>query len=165
MIVIGVVVLIVIGPKELPATMRTIGRFVSQLRQTANQFRRQFDEAVRESEFEDIRREVSSIKEAANGLNPAHMIKSSLINSLDGLKEETENFSKTVDDSFLSSPAPAHLLQRTADEQIRAQMKAEQQQDEPTEEETQIVEKTVSVPSIPVKDPVVLSAGSGDEQK
>ena len=60
--VIGMVALIVVGPKELPAMLRTIGRYVGMAKRQADEFRSQFDEAIRESEFNDLRKEMNDIK-------------------------------------------------------------------------------------------------------
>jgi sec-independent protein translocase protein TatB len=50
--VIAAVAIIVVGPKDLPRMLRTFGRTMGQVRRTANDFRRQFDEALREAERE-----------------------------------------------------------------------------------------------------------------
>lgn len=62
LMVIGVVALLVVGPKELPGLLRTIGRYVGMAKRQADQFRAQFDEAIRETEFEDLRREMDDIR-------------------------------------------------------------------------------------------------------
>jgi len=62
LLVIGVVALLVVGPKELPALLRTIGRFIAMAKRQADEFRAQFDDAIRETEFEDIRREMNDIR-------------------------------------------------------------------------------------------------------
>jgi sec-independent protein translocase protein TatB len=58
--VIGVVALLVVGPKELPALLRTVGRYVGMIKQQAAEFRAQFDEAMRESELEQLKKEVET---------------------------------------------------------------------------------------------------------
>ncbi|MCL4161228.1 UNVERIFIED_CONTAM: hypothetical protein GTU68_053840 [Idotea baltica] len=60
--VVGMVALIVVGPGELPALLRTIGRYVGMAKRQADEFRTQFDEAIRESEFNDLRNEMNEIK-------------------------------------------------------------------------------------------------------
>ncbi len=62
LMVIGVVALLVVGPKELPGLLRTIGRYIAMAKRQADQFRAQFDEAIRETEFDDIRREMDDIR-------------------------------------------------------------------------------------------------------
>lgn len=65
MIVIGVVALVVIGPKELPGVIRTVGRGVSKLRAMAGDFRSQFDDAMREAELHDVKKTFTDMGETA----------------------------------------------------------------------------------------------------
>ena len=64
-LVIAVVAIIVVGPKELPRMLRAFGKTMGQVRRTANDFRRQFDEALREAErevdLEDTRKQLQGI--------------------------------------------------------------------------------------------------------
>ena len=64
-LVIAVVAIIVVGPKELPRMLRTFGRTMGTVRRTANDFKRQFDEALREAErdsgLEETRKSLKSI--------------------------------------------------------------------------------------------------------
>ena len=64
-LVIAVVAIIVVGPKDLPRMLRTFGRTMGQVRRTANEFRRQFDDALRDAERQadlaDTRKELQSI--------------------------------------------------------------------------------------------------------
>ena len=61
-LVVGIVALIVVGPKELPTLLRTIGKYMGVIKRQASEFRAQFDEAMRESEFEQLKKDVESIK-------------------------------------------------------------------------------------------------------
>ena len=49
LLILAVVALIVVGPKDFPALLRTIGRYMGMIRRQANEFRAQFDEAMREN--------------------------------------------------------------------------------------------------------------------
>ena len=64
-LVIAVVAIIVVGPKDLPRMLRTFGRMMGQVRRTANEFRRQFDDALRDAERQadlaDTRKELQAI--------------------------------------------------------------------------------------------------------
>ena len=62
LLVVGMVALVVVGPKELPSLLRTIGRYVGMAKRQADEFRSQFDDAMRESEFNDLRNEMNEIK-------------------------------------------------------------------------------------------------------
>lgn len=62
LLVVGMVALVVVGPKELPTLLRTIGHYVGMAKRQADEFRSQFDDAMRESEFNDLRNEMNEIK-------------------------------------------------------------------------------------------------------
>jgi sec-independent protein translocase protein TatB len=56
LLIIAVVALVVIGPKDLPRVMRTVGQWVNQMRGMARHFRSGFDEMVRQADIEDLER-------------------------------------------------------------------------------------------------------------
>jgi sec-independent protein translocase protein TatB len=60
-----VLALLVIGPKDLPMFLRKVGQFVARLRGMANEFRASFDEMARQSELDELRREVDAMRAAA----------------------------------------------------------------------------------------------------
>ena len=62
LLVIAVVLIVVVGPKDLPGMLRTFGRVTTQLRRMAGDFRKQFDDALREAEMEDVRKAASDLK-------------------------------------------------------------------------------------------------------
>src|SRR5881227_3871485 len=67
LVVIAVVALIAIGPKELPAVLRTIGQWMGKARKMAAEFQGQFQEAMREAEMADLKKSFDEVKEAASG--------------------------------------------------------------------------------------------------
>jgi sec-independent protein translocase protein TatB len=64
-LLIAVVALIVIGPKELPAVLRTLGQWTTKVQRMAAEFRGQFQEAMREAEMADLKKEVDNISDHA----------------------------------------------------------------------------------------------------
>ena len=62
-IVIIAVALIVVGPKDLPVMLRKVGQWVGKLRGMAAEFRASFDEMARQSELDDLRREVEVMRQ------------------------------------------------------------------------------------------------------
>jgi sec-independent protein translocase protein TatB len=64
-VLIGVVALIVIGPKELPAVLRAIGQWTTKIRRMAGEFQSQFQEAMREAEMADLKKQVDEINDPA----------------------------------------------------------------------------------------------------
>ena len=72
LLILGVVALIVVGPKELPFLLRTIGKYVGMIRRQANEFRAQFDEAMREAELDSIKKDLEKVaRETENTLRDA----------------------------------------------------------------------------------------------
>lgn len=88
LLVIGVVALLVVGPKELPALLRTIGRYMGMVKRQASEFRAQFDDAMRETEFEQLRKDVEAIKsDAVSSLQAAEQ---SVKSEIDDAKSELD---------------------------------------------------------------------------
>lgn len=65
-IVILIVLIVVVGPKDLPKMLKAIGKATARMRTTANEFRRQFDEAMHEAELDDLQKTLTDVKD----LNP-----------------------------------------------------------------------------------------------
>lgn len=72
LMVLGVIALIVVGPKELPALLRTIGRYAGILKRQAAEFRGHFDQAMREAELDQLKKDLtgfqSEMESAARGV-------------------------------------------------------------------------------------------------
>ena len=69
LLVIAVVAIIVVGPKDLPRLMRTFGHYAGKLRRAASDFQRQFEDAMREAELEEVRKAMQSVRDAAPSLD------------------------------------------------------------------------------------------------
>jgi sec-independent protein translocase protein TatB len=65
LVVIGVVALIAIGPKELPGVLRAVGQWMGKIRRMASEFQGQFQEAMREAEMADLKKSVDEMTETA----------------------------------------------------------------------------------------------------
>ena len=74
LLVVAVILIVVVGPKDLPPMIRAFGKMTKRLRQTAGEFRSQFDEALREAELDDLKNSVNEIR----SLNPANTIRETL---------------------------------------------------------------------------------------
>ena len=92
-LVIAVVAIIVVGPKDLPRMLRSLGRYAGQLRRTASEFRSQFDDAIRDSELDELRETLSS----ASDLNPINQIRDSIADGLSPLKETAEEIKSGIE--------------------------------------------------------------------
>jgi sec-independent protein translocase protein TatB len=88
LLVVAIVALAVIPPKDLPRVMRTVGQVMGRMRRMAAEFQGQFMDAMREAEFESVRKELSELnqkatasiadlnqKTAAGSFDPAAMIR------------------------------------------------------------------------------------------
>ena len=85
--VIGAVALIVIGPKDLPKALRTVGNMTAKVRRMASEFQNQFQDAMREAELDEIRKQVEEVQSAAT-LNTSY---NPLQTAHDELKAAVEN--------------------------------------------------------------------------
>ncbi|MDD9910628.1 MAG: Sec-independent protein translocase protein TatB [Ahrensia sp.] len=74
MMVVAVVAILFVGPKELPGMLRTFGRSVKKLRAMAGDFQRQFDDALKEAELDGVKDTINEVR----NLNPANKIKDHL---------------------------------------------------------------------------------------
>ena len=70
-LVIAIVLIIVVGPKDLPQMLRTFGRMTTKMRGMASEFRSQFDEALREADLDDVKKSIGE----ARKLNPMNTIR------------------------------------------------------------------------------------------
>ena len=62
MLLVLVVALVVVGPKDLPKLMHTMGRWAGKARAMADQFRKSFDEMARQSELDELRKELDELR-------------------------------------------------------------------------------------------------------
>jgi sec-independent protein translocase protein TatB len=94
-LLIGVVALIFIGPKELPRVLRTLGQYTRKVRSMAAEFQNQFQEAIREAEMADLKKQVDDM---------AHDIKS--YDPLKDVRSDVEAMSKDIERSLETPPEP-----------------------------------------------------------
>jgi sec-independent protein translocase protein TatB len=65
-LVLGVLALLVVGPKDLPLMLRSLGRWMAKLRGMAQEFRTGFDELARQAELDELKREVDALRRGAS---------------------------------------------------------------------------------------------------
>jgi sec-independent protein translocase protein TatB len=66
LVVIGIVALIAIGPKELPTVLRTLGQYMAKIRRMAGDFQSQFQEAMREAELSELKKQAEDLKSSVS---------------------------------------------------------------------------------------------------
>jgi sec-independent protein translocase protein TatB len=76
LVLIAVVALIAIGPKELPGVLRMVGQWMGKARKMAAEFQGQFQEAMREAEMADLKKSFDEVKEAASGFASGNIMTS-----------------------------------------------------------------------------------------
>src|SRR3984893_7336992 len=90
LIIVGIVALIVIGPKELPRVMLQVGQAAAKMRRMAAEFRSQFMDAMREAEIDDIKSYVERLTESAKadtGMNPLAQITAEFTQAIDSAEK------------------------------------------------------------------------------
>lgn len=63
MLLVAVIAMVVMGPRDLPLMMRKFGRFTGKMRAMAFEFKQGFDELGRQAELDELRKEVASLKQ------------------------------------------------------------------------------------------------------
>jgi sec-independent protein translocase protein TatB len=107
--VIGAVALIVIGPKDLPRALRTVGQVTGKVRRMAAEFQGQFQEAIREAELDDVKQQLQGMNDSVSSMNKG-------FNPIQSIRDEL----KTAVDAPVASPAAA-----STEEPATAQMTGE----------------------------------------
>jgi sec-independent protein translocase protein TatB len=97
LLLIGVVALIFIGPKELPGILRTLGQWMSKIRRMAGDFQNQFHDAMREAELADLKKEVDEMA--------AHAAQYSNFDPLSDVRKEMETAQRGVESALAGSAA------------------------------------------------------------
>lgn len=106
LLILGVVTVVFVGPKELPTLMRTLGKYAGMVRRHANDFKAQFDAAMREAELQSMREEVDKMQASIN----AEVMR---------VKTDVEDAGKPV---MTEAPAVAHTLPEKSAETAAALM-------------------------------------------
>ena len=90
MFVVAVVAIIVIGPKDLPKVLRALGKTVAKMRGMAREFQGHLDQALKETGFDEVKKEFDNIKNPANLIDPGVAKKA----TEDANKKQVEDFNK-----------------------------------------------------------------------
>lgn len=116
-LIVAVVALVVVGPKDLPGLLRTVGKTVASLRRMAGDFQSQFNEAMREAELDDLKREVTGLKDAASkltgGASPFEIARNELKSALED-KPKPPSALSGASETAPASDAPSALAPQLA---------------------------------------------------
>jgi sec-independent protein translocase protein TatB len=107
-LVIAVVALIAIGPKELPGVLRMIGQWMGKARKMAAEFQGQFQEAMREAEMADLKKSFDEVKEAASGFTGGNIMTSLQKDVSESLRiDDVAKPATSTDTPAISTDTPA----------------------------------------------------------
>lgn len=109
LLLIGVIALIVVGPKDLPKLMRSAGRFVARARAMAGEFAAAFDQMARETEMEELRREIETLKKENVFAKTKREIEDTLSPAEKAIRDEAADIEDAVaklGDRTAPQPAP-----------------------------------------------------------
>lgn len=95
-LILGVLALVVVGPKDLPLMLRKLGRWTAKLRGMAQEFRTGFDELARQAELDELKKEVEALRRTTN---------------LSDIRSEITKPIRTLEDYAGVSPPPAPALE------------------------------------------------------
>jgi len=112
LLVIGVVALLVIGPKDMPTAIRAVSRWAAKARALAREFQQGIDEVVREADLQDVRKQIQSLESAdakseiAKVVDPTGELAKDL--DLSGIEKSLDASARALtQDSSASSTTPA----------------------------------------------------------
>ena len=97
-VILGILALVVVGPKDLPLLFRKLGKWTAKLRGMAQEFRTGFDELARQAELDELRREVDALRRTTS----LHEV----------TRELTKPLPTLEDYAGISKPKPAPVLDR-----------------------------------------------------
>jgi sec-independent protein translocase protein TatB len=97
-VVIGVVALIAIGPKELPGVLRMVGQSLGKIRRMANEFQGQFQEAMREAEMADVKKEIEDLSTSATD-----------IAKIDPVADANKEIERALSENPVEPPPPVEI--------------------------------------------------------
>ncbi len=98
MLVIAIVMIVVVGPKDLPKMLRSFGRTTARMRSMAGDFRKQFDEALKEAELDGVKDSLNDLRK----MNPAADIKK----ALNPMEKAAAEVRAGLEAALKPSPAP-----------------------------------------------------------
>jgi sec-independent protein translocase protein TatB len=151
LLVIGIVALVFIGPKELPGVLRTLGQWMSKVRRMAGEFQNQFHDAMREAELHDLKKEVDAMASSYTQFDP-----------LADVRKDMEATQREIE-TAVAGTAAEHVTPSTSPEPAPA---ATEPAAEPTHSPTPQVEAPAAAAEAPAEqrvEPAVQHGAAGSE--
>ncbi len=104
LLLIAIVALVVVGPKDLPVMMRKLGQFLAKGRAMANEFRAAFDDIAKQAELDELRQEIEALKRD-----------NQIVSAVDDLKAVEKDINESVMRETPSSEAPKPLSDKPSE--------------------------------------------------
>ncbi len=106
MLLVLIVALVVVGPKDLPKLMRKMGQWTAKARGMADQFRRSFDEMARQSELDELRKELDELRNIRPLAEVDHQMSQMLAGPAVSMDAAPESGSETAPAAETAAPVP-----------------------------------------------------------
>lgn len=123
LLVVGIVALIVVGPKDLPVMFRKLGQFTGRIKGMARDFQRAMDDAARESGVDDLKRDIGEMSKYTNPRKMGMDALSDVMNDIDPTKYDEGSATRDL----AEKKAAAQKLQRETVAKARADKAAPEQ--------------------------------------
>ena len=91
---IAVVVIIIIGPKEIPNLLKQIGTFTKSIKKISREFKSSLNEIANDTELKDVKKSLTDIKEIKEELDPTNQVK----DQIDSIKETANVFKNEINE-------------------------------------------------------------------
>ncbi|WP_082735589.1 Sec-independent protein translocase protein TatB [Polycladidibacter stylochi] len=105
LLVVAVIAILVVGPKELPGMLRTLGKAIGTMRRLAGDFQSTLNDAVKEAEKQAGIDEMRKQADAAQNFNPLGDLKESLAQEQKALQDTMKTVDKNISSSAKDSPS------------------------------------------------------------
>lgn len=102
LLVIAAVAILVVGPRELPAMLRGIGKVVRQAREMTGSVQRQFNDALKEAELDDVKKTIDDVR----SLNPATKIRQTIAKEMKPLTDVGDSLKTSGQANSIGKPEP-----------------------------------------------------------
>lgn len=155
LLVVAIVLIVVVGPKDLPPMLRAFGRTTKKLRAMASEFRGQFDEALREADLDDVKKTFDD----ARKLNPMQSIRDAVNPLKDTAKDIKADLEKAVNTPS-STPQEPPKMSAPEPTMKLADGPPEFKPDTPAAKPGEVSDKAVSKPAAAAKAPAAKPAAS-----
>ena len=151
LLLIAIVALVVIGPKELPGLLRTWGKWMAQMRSMASEFRGHVDEMVRQSELDEVKKQLTDATGGVDltSLDPTQQIKQHVQEGM----AEGEKAIAEAKSGLESQGADNPLAEPESAPQIATETPVATTAETPAVAETPVAEPVLSATGLPAAEP------------